>query len=344
MKITDIKEKQAKCIMTDARNKVKETKKSLKPLVSSSKYLEILKKVAETRTRVWNNTTTNHKSRMEFLISKHSKCCRFHQEESEWLKVRAGTLSTARDSTNPTTTSGSQPAGTTEKSFDQLISGTVITDEELDRLYDHIDKTKEKHEVCTFGEVELDNEERAILSKRPEFSIYDKVDKTRLAEEMNAALAKVRWDRINRDWIKDEDEIDAESRMSQEEFKERVLQEESARQEEAQSRLVYDCDSDVIDLGCRRSTDMKHSQMLHLPQARPPAEEATLSARLEVWKSTTSEFIEENCMTGGVLKTHNLSAEERIGLGKLKKRIRAGDITVLPSDKGNQFTVSSLES
>ena len=49
-------------------------------------------------------------------------------------------------------------------------------------------------------------------------------------------------------------------------------------------------------------------------------------------------------MTNGTQDTHNLTADERIGLIKLQKRVKDGELVIIRSDKGNRFTVSSLES
>ena len=63
-----------------------------------------------------------------------------------------------------------------------------------------------------------------------------------------------------------------------------------------------------------------------------------------MWVGVTDIYMSENCMPGGTLKTHNLDSSERIGLAKLKKRVQAGEIVVIPADKGSQFTVSPQES
>ena len=69
-----------------------------------------------------------------------------------------------------------------------------------------------------------------------------------------------------------------------------------------------------------------------------------LSARANVWRETTFDNISKSCSKDGTQNTHNLTTKERRGLRKLQKRIGAGEITVLQSDKGNMFVVSSNES
>ena len=111
-----------------------------------------------------------------------------------------------------------------------------------------------------------------------------------------------------------------------------------------QELLVFNQETNTMDMEACRCTAMKHNQRLHLPKPRPPAEEAALGARQDIWLKTATDYIEEHCLEKGVSKVNNLSASERIGLCKLRKKIKSGEIIVLPSDKGNTFTVSSLES
>ena len=80
------------------------------------------------------------------------------------------------------------------------------------------------------------------------------------------------------------------------------------------------------------------------PPTPPPGEEAVLGARLDVWVSASDKYMAGNCLPGGAPKTHNMDTAGRVGLSKLKKRVQAGDIVVIPADKGSQFTVSSQES
>ena len=150
------------------------------------------------------------------------------------------------------------------------------------------------NDVIIFGEVNLDHEERLILKNRPEFCIYDKICEKKMNEEMNAAMSKIRWDRSLRGWTMEE-----EKSLTPEERKTRKLEEEKDREEESQSRLVYDQDAGTIDMGARKATDMRHNTRIHLPQPRPPLEEAILEARMEVWKNATKYYTRDHCGKGG---------------------------------------------
>ena len=279
------------------------------------------------------------KMKMSFYIAKHGSCCDLHTQERDWARIKAGGNKFARSGHSCQDNKDPQqiPPG-----IDPLLAGTCVTDIELDKLYG------EDHEVVggegytTFSDINLDHDEISVLKRRPEFAIYDSLDRTKLREEMNLALTKVRWDRRSRD-DKDQDSMPDPSPGSQEE-KLKLAQEEEDRMEDAKSRLIYHDVSNTVNMGARRATDMRHNQRLHLPQPRPPSEEAVLGARLEVWVGASDKYVADNCLPGGAPKTHNMDAASRIGLTKLKKRVQAGDIVVIPADKGSQFTVSSQES
>ena len=130
--------------------------------------------------------------------------------------------------------------------------------------------------------------------------------------------------------------------MNEEEQDTHQSKEELLKLEEAQSRMIYDLDNNTIDFRAKRATDMDHNMRLMLPEPRSAMEEAVLSARVEVWHNAVKAYMREHCNKEGTQDHNNLTAGERIGLLKLKKRIKAGEITVLQSDKRNIFVVSSV--
>ena len=108
--------------------------------------------------------------------------------------------------------------------------------------------------------------------------------------------------------------------------------------------MIYDKDKNTVDMGARRATDMGHNQRLYMPNPRPPQEEAILNARLGVWREVSKEYIAEECGKDGQQNVSNLTPQERIGMNKLCKRAKTGEIIILQADKGNKCVVSSQES
>ena len=54
--------------------------------------------------------------------------------------------------------------------MDPLLTGTRITDDDLDRLFGDPAAEIKGQEVIVFGDIELDDNERALLAKRPEYA------------------------------------------------------------------------------------------------------------------------------------------------------------------------------
>ena len=222
-----------------------------------------------------------------------------------------------------------------------MLSGTPVSDHDLDLMLlnnnnSNKDDEHKNNQKTIFGDLNLDYDELKVLELRPEFAIYDKLDKKKIAEEINITLTKIRWDRMN----KDGDLVP----QDENEDKEQEKQKELDRIEDAKSRMVYNMDNTTIDMGARKATDMAHNSRLILPQPRSATEEAILSTRQLLWKATTDQYIHNNCSKDGTQNQHNMSTSQRVGLVKLGKRIRSGELVVLPSDKGNRLTASSTES
>ena len=334
--LATIKERQARETMEDAREEIRTTKRLLKPLVTQEKYIHTLLRVSEAK---------KHDTKLKFLLAKHGDCCKLHKEQREWEQKKTGSCSRLKSSSNPTSTTPTTPTPppplppvTKKMGMDPLIVNTLITDDDLNNKFGVHNTDSDLDNIPTFGDVDLDHEERLILSKRPEFAIYNKVDKKSLQEEMSITLTKIRWERRTRDWTPgDEDVTPAEAG-------ERDKVDLQQQLEDCQSRLIFNQENLTVDLGACRATDMKLNQRLILPQPCPAAKEAVLGARHIVWQAAADNWTKDNCSPDGTQLSHNLTADERIGLSKVQKRVKQGEITVVKSDKGNQLTVSSLDS
>ena len=55
-----------------------------------------------------------------------------------------------------------------------------------------------------------------------------------------------------------------------------------------------------------------------------------------------SKWVKENCDCQGA-QEGNLTPEEQRGLKSLKRRIKEGEIVVLPTDKSGRFAIMSME-
>ena len=87
-----------------------------------------------------------------------------------------------------------------------------------------------------------------------------------------------------------------------------------------------------------RATDIKNNPRITLPKHRSAKEEVELGAKGEVVFREASNY-----MSSLQEQPENLTKSERRGLRKLLKRIKAGELVVLETDKSNKLCVMPME-
>ena len=110
------------------------------------------------------------------------------------------------------------------------------------------------------------------------------------------------------------------------------------------SRETYDPVNKVFDFRKKRTTDIKTNQRIYLPEPRPMREESELSVRNDIWEAEIRKYRNKHCDEEDVQTDSNLTASEKRGLKKLKKRADAGEIVIGTTDKSGKLCVSSFES
>ena len=110
------------------------------------------------------------------------------------------------------------------------------------------------------------------------------------------------------------------------------------------SRETYDPVNKVFDFRKKRTTDIKTNQRVYLPEPRPMREESELSVRNDIWEAEIRKYRNKHCDEEDVQTDSNLTASEKRGLKKLKKRADAGEIVIGTTDKSGKLCVSSFES
>ena len=111
------------------------------------------------------------------------------------------------------------------------------------------------------------------------------------------------------------------SEISEEEKVEEMKNKEKTEIEDAESRQIYDRTTNSLRLQRRRAMDMKNNRRVVLPQARPASEEAMLDTRKAMWGETVDEFIKTDCDNKGRQNVSNITAQQAIGIKKLKKEL-----------------------
>ena len=123
--------------------------------------------------------------------------------------------------------------------------------------------------------------------------------------------------------------------------REEILEKEEL--EEAKLRSIFDMETARLDFSKRRATDVKNNARVIFPRNAGNLEnEAILEMlRLELMGAYRG-YINEFCNERGEQKS-NLSRNQLEGLKSLKKRMKEGEIVILPTDKSGNFCVMSRE-
>ena len=127
----------------------------------------------------------------------------------------------------------------------------------------NIKQTKKKDLVnkiiTVFGGVELDRDEKSFLVFGPDYSMFDNLDMEEIEKEMLTTTTKIRWARMNKEndeikYERDSDELDKD---------------EEAEKLVYLNKRVFKEELGKVDMGYRRSTNMKTSRRVIFPPGRP---------------------------------------------------------------------------
>ena len=179
--------------------------------------------------------------------------------------------------------------------------------------------------------IELDEDEIAFLKLPPKFSTMEKLKEENILTEIEVCNAKLRMSRKEQlEGLEDSEEI---TEQEQDKFDEI----------EAESRQPYDYKNKSLDLRKRRVTDLKENSRVILPRPLSTTEEAFIAVRRENVHNIFKEYSKEMCQEDGEQKS-NLTPAQMRGLKKIRKRIKAGEIVILLTDKSGKLAVTTMES
>ena len=178
-----------------------------------------------------------------------------------------------------------------------------------------------------FGGVQLDSDEASAMLLDPKFAVLDSLGAEEFELEVQAGLAKLRWNKMKEDG--EEESITEAERERLETL-------------EAEARQIYDPKSKTVDYRKYRATDAPMNATLKLPPGQSLEYEAGLEVRYQKWMNTAEQFRKEFCDDKGRQQS-NLTSAQRRGLKKLKKRVADGELVCIPTDKSGRMIVMSLE-
>ena len=194
--------------------------------------------------------------------------------------------------------------------------------------YNRIERKETK--VHRIGDIELTKEEEILLKRSPKFSIPMRLEEDTLSKEMEKAYSLMRME------LRDEEEGEEIETEKDEE------KEQKRKEEEARMRQVFDPLEKNYDEGKKRVTDLEECSRVVLPKPLSVRRETEIEMRREAHNNVYQEYRREFCNKEGEQKM-NLTEEERLGLKRIQKRIKDGDMIVMKTDKSGKMSVTDRE-
>ena len=226
--------------------------------------------------------------------------------------------------------------------------------------FDNISGGEEEVLVISEGII-LSDEEKAVLRLHTKFSVIQMIQENSLEFEQELAYAKIRMERRKdleetEKRLKEEEEIEPpllevptqigvakpdQNLLEEKTTEEREGEEERKEEEEARTRQIFDPISGIYDDRKRRATDLDECARVTLPKPLPVTEEALIELRRGIHAKIHRTFLLDFTKRGEQIE--NLTEEETRGLRSILKRIRAGELLVIRTDKSGRFCVVSVE-
>ena len=205
--------------------------------------------------------------------------------------------------------------------YEDVENGIIVDDQIIPNTFES--------QPRTYGNVDLSEKERQLLTLPPKFAIYEKVNVEQCEIEIEKALTKLRWTerRKNEEGEKDDntDENSAGGRN------------DNSNECEEERMWPYDINTNTIDMRYLRPTDLPFNSEIMIPDPvnqKKENEMQTLKQRLieaaEEYKNNERKKKYEN--------KNNLTEDQQEGLEKLIKR---EDIIIQETDKSGRFSVDN---
>ena len=190
--------------------------------------------------------------------------------------------------------------------------------------------TEVDNEVIVYGEVELTQCERDLLSLGPGFMVVSQLNDQEMKVESAVTLMKIRWSRRSQG---------TDGMTANQEKHEYVTptEEESSLSEalESEARDVLSSDGSELNMGRTRPTNMRNNRDVMMPGPARSMVEAEYNTR--VGERAYKSFKSNHCKEDGT--QCNLTQSQQVGLRTLAKKTATNQVIVLQADKGKKFVV-----
>ena len=195
--------------------------------------------------------------------------------------------------------------------------------------------------------IEINDDEYELLKLGPKFCILVNLSDEGFEADLEETLMKVKWDLMGEENENKPGVDDVAMRVALGNEACDVIDneiEEERQMLEAETRTPFMQNEMTFSLAKRRATDIKGNSRVYFPRkARALEEEAVFEAmRLEL-RGAFNNYVSRNCGKGGA-QTINLSPSQARGLKSLKKRVKEGDLVIIPTDKSGNLAIMSRQS
>ena len=244
--------------------------------------------VLETRKKIWDQENPVHQRKIEFLhakakdCSKHARCKDLNklvvERIARWTagkqqqQQQQGDQLPQEQSEEPSHPPRLDPVWKTK---DEDLKGLTVEETTLNSMLKKFcqDLKPEEEgnidEVVTYGNVNLNEDEKSLLNLGPNFMVLGDLDPIEMQVEATVTLTKIRWSRMSRGVEKM-----TERQIEKEELdlglQEMVEEERLADALNAEARDVISPDFKAVNMGQKRATDMKNNRDVKMPGPAPP--------------------------------------------------------------------------
>ena len=186
-----------------------------------------------------------------------------------------------------------------------------------------------KKPVLVEGEgesISLSEEECEALMLEPKFCLYNNLEEEEFETAVEECIMKVKWDLMGEEKKTKPGEEDIALGILLGEDACKQIDKDKEEEEElicAESRTIFDVESQTFNFAKRRATDLKRNSRVYLPRkARTVEEERRYEAMREELRSVFKDYVSNFC-EGGRQRT-NLTSSQSRGLNLLRRGSQMG--------------------
>ena len=194
-------------------------------------------------------------------------------------------------------------------------------------------------------ELVLTEEEIEVLKLGPKFCLYKNLSEEEFEADLEETIMKIKWDMMGEEQRGKErttDDVAMEVLLG----KKACVRIEDEKEEEeefkdAESRSIFDWSRKTVNYARRRATDLKGNSRVYFPRtARSLETESNLQTLRGMLMTTFGQYVREFCGKKGIQRS-NLSKSQEEGLASLRKRVKEGEVVIVPTDKSGTLAAMS---